>query len=640
MMPPTISTTIKMKTTYMLEAIRKRSGGIVVKALLGLLILSFAMWGIADVFSPSGSDQNLAKVGDIEVRPEQVRRDYQREIDRLSSTFGARINAEQARMFGIGQSVVQRLVERTLYDLGAKDLGILASDALVRSDITNQATFKNANGEFERARFEQVLQSNRLTEADFVNLVRGDIMRTMYLSMVNIVPLSPKSMASALYAFRNEQRIAETVTFSYSAVTNVPAPDDAALAKFHKENAVTYTAPEYRKLTFISLTAEEIAKEIAVSDDAIAKAYEERLGDFSEPEKRNLQQIRFKDEATAKQAHSRLKTGDDFVIIAKELANMSADATALGDMKKIELMPALAEAVFSLKTDGFTAPLESVLGWHILRLKGITPAHQKSLAETTPELKEQIAAETAIDSLYKLANRFEDELGGGASLEEAARSLSLKLTSKGEVDNKGMTPAGSLVDNLPGGTFLRVAFSTGNGEESSLTEAGNDGYFIVRVDSVTEPALKSLDSVRADVTEAWNAQQRRQMVQKTGEAMIAALNAGGDLNKLARAKGLSVSLTKPVGRTGSGGTLSQEAVKQLFEARADFSVGAADSKGFTIARLKQTVAANPIADADKLKAMSKELSQSIRGDLLIQLAGALRQRYPVTINTAAINAQF
>jgi peptidyl-prolyl cis-trans isomerase D len=218
----------------MLEAIRKRSGGIVVKGLLGLLILSFAMWGVADVFSPSGSDQNLAKVGDIEVRPEQVRRDYQREVERLSSTFGRRLTAEQARMFGIGQSVVQRVVERTLYDLAAKDLGVLASDTLVRSNISNQPNFKNAKGDFERARFEQVLQTNRLTEGGFVNLVRGDLMRSMYLSMINDIQLSPKSMAAALYAFRNEQRIAEIVTFDYSASTNIPLPDDTALVEFQQ----------------------------------------------------------------------------------------------------------------------------------------------------------------------------------------------------------------------------------------------------------------------------------------------------------------------------------------------------------------------------------------------------------------------
>jgi peptidyl-prolyl cis-trans isomerase D len=624
----------------MLGAIRKRSGGIVVKGLLGLLILSFAMWGIADVFSPSGSDQNLAKVGDVEIHPDQVRRDYQREVDRLSRTIGLRLTSEQAQVFGIGRSVVQRAVERTLYDLAAMDLGILASDMLVRGDIRNQPSFKNVDGKFERARFDQVLQSNRLTEAGFVNIARGDLVRSMYLSLVNNVPLTPESMNTAIYTFRNEQRIAETVTFDYSAVTNIPAPDENALVKFHEVNAETFTAPEYRKLTFISLTAEEISQEIAVSDDAIAEAFEERMEEFSEPEKRTLQQIRFEDETTAKQAHSKLKAGNDFAMVAKELANMSAEATELGDMKKTELMPSLAEAAFALEKNEFSAPLKSVLGWHILRLKDITPARQKSLAEAKPELKQQIAAESSIDSLYKLASRLEDELGGGARLEEAAQSLSLQLTRQSEVDKKGRTPEGLLVNDLPGGAFLEVAFSTSNGEESLLTEFGDDGYFIVRVDGVTEPALKSLDSVRTSVTNAWHAQQRRQIAQKNGEAMIASLNAGGDIVKLAKEKGLTVSLTQPISRTGDGGALSGEAVKQLFEAKTGFSIGAAGKENYTVARVKQTVTANPTADIGKLEATSKKLSQSIRNDLLNQLANALQQRYPVTINTAAINELF
>ena len=117
------------------------------------------------------------------------------------------------------------------------------------------------------------------------------------------------------------------------------------------------------------MTAEEIAKEIFVSDDAIATAFDERLEEFREPEKRNLQQIRFKNEIEANQAHSQLKTGGDFILIAKEFANMSAEGTELGDMKKAELMPSLAKAAFDLKKDEFTVPLKSVLGWHILRLK-------------------------------------------------------------------------------------------------------------------------------------------------------------------------------------------------------------------------------------------------------------------------------
>ncbi|MBC8267132.1 MAG: SurA N-terminal domain-containing protein [Rhodospirillaceae bacterium] len=623
----------------MLEAIRKRSAGIVVKSLLGLLILSFAMWGIADVFNPSGTDQTLATIGEIEVQPEQVRREYQREIERLSTAFGTRLDAEQARMFGIGQAVVQRLVERSLYDLGARDLGILVNDDLVRRDISNFSGFKNANGEFERARFSQVLQSNRLSEDAYVEMTRNDIARNQYLSIVNSKTLAPKQLARSLYAYRNEQRIAETVSFKYDAVTDVGEPDTAALAKFHTDNAQSYTAPEYRSLTFINLTAEEIAKEIAVSDDTIATVYEERIGDYSEPEKRDLLQIRFKDEATAKAGYDRLKTGDDFMKIAKELADMEPEATQLGSMKKSELLPGLAEAAFGLLPDGYTEPVKSVLGWHILRLKSIQAARSKTLEEVSPELKKMIAAEQAIESLYTLANRLEDQLGGGSSLEEAARALNLPLKKQADVSKTGMTPSETQVTGLPAGNFLEVAFSTANGQESSLTEAGHDGYFIVRVDSVTETALRPLESVRAKVVTAWQAQKRREIARKSGEALIAEINAGGDLAKLAADKGLTVTLREPIGRNGGQG-LPRDLIRDLFTTQIGKAAAAAGGDGYIVARLKEIKSADPIADADKVKTLSEELSISIRGDLMSQLAQGLRQWYPVSVNAEAINAQF
>lgn len=624
----------------MLEAIRKRSAGIVVKSLLALLILSFAMWGIADVFNPSGANQTLATVGDVEVQPEQVRREYQREIERLSNAFGSRLDPEQARLFGIGPAVVQRVVDRTLYDLGAKDLGVLVSDDLVRDSIRNYSGFKNANGEFERARFEQVLQSNRLSEAEYVELTRGDLARAQYLSMFENTSLIPKRLANSLYARRNEKRIADTVTFKYDAITVLSDPDTATLTKFHEENAQTYTAPEYRKLTFISLTAGEIAKEIAVSDEAIAQMYQDRLDEFSEPEKRDLQQIRFPDEASAKAGYDRLKSGDDFQRVALELAQMDEAATKLGDMKKTELMPALADPAFTLEVDDYTAPLKSVLGWHILRLRGISPARQKALDEVSADLKKQIAAEKAIDSLYNLANRLEDELGGGSSLEEAALALNLTLKNQGDIDARGLTPADTGVSGLPGGKFLEVAFSTTPGQESALTEAGDDGYFIVRVDSAIEPALRPLDSVRSMVVDDWKARQRQELAQKSAEEMDAELKAGGEFAKLAADKGLEVVTTEPITRNGNSQLLPRDLVGKLFEAKLGETVSGPGNDGFVIALLKGTETANPAADAEQVKKLGDELNSAMRGDLMNQLANGLRQNYPVSINAEAINAQF
>ena len=624
----------------MLESIRNRSGGIIVKALLGLLILSFAMWGVADVYSPSKSKQNLAEVGNIEIKPSHVRRDYQREIERLSHTFGTRITAEQARVFGVGQNVVQSKIERTLFDLGASELGIIVSDDLVRNHITAQPSFKNSIGEFDRARFEQVLQSNRLSEDDYVKLIRGDIQRSIFLSMFDTLSLTPDILAKKLYMSRNEKRIADIVTLDSSSFTNISEPKKSDLIDFHKKNAATFTSPEFRELTFINLTVDDIAKKISVSEQAIVDSYNERFDEFLVPETRNLKQLKFQDKEMAEKAYKLLLNGREFSLVGKELSKMTDEEINLGYMKKTELLPSLSDTAFKLKKETFTKPIKSVLGWHIIRLENIIPATQKNLEEVKPELKKQIANEIALDSLYKIASQLEDSLGGGDSLEEAAQSLDLQFKSQIKIDKKGKSPDNLVVPNLPEGTFIKVAFSTNPGEESLLTEVGDDGYFILRVDKVIEPELKKFESVRNDVSVAWNEQQRQSLAEKTGENMIAALNSGGNFTKLAKENGLIVSTTKAFSRFESGENFSRELVNEIFKAKTGFSVGSKVTKGYAVARLKKVIAANPTNDSQQFDALKQSLSQALRNDMLRQLADGLGQRFPVSINLDAINANF
>mgnify|MGYP002632721944 CR=1 FL=1 len=284
----------------MLEAIRNRSSGILIKILLAMLILSFAMWGIADVFSPGGVKSTIATVGDAEVSPDQIRRDFGREVERLSAMLGTRIDTDQARALGVAESVLNRIIDRTLFSLAASDQGIVVSDGLVRQSIRGQSEFQNAGGVFENLRFQQTLQQNGLSEAGYVALTRGDIVRAQFLSMIGASPAAPRRMTEILFAYQNEKRVAEVLAIPYASITVSAEPDDAQLAEFHTANAARFTAPESRKLTYVSLTAGDLAKEIAVSDDEIAAAYAARQDEFVTPESRVLRQIRTSDEEAAK----------------------------------------------------------------------------------------------------------------------------------------------------------------------------------------------------------------------------------------------------------------------------------------------------------------------------------------------------
>lgn len=624
----------------MLEAIRNRSTGIVIKGLLALLILSFALWGIADVFSPGGANTTVATVGETEISPDQVRRDFQREVERLSGMLGTRIDTEQARALGLVDGVLNRIIDRTLYDLAANDQGIVVSDDLVRRDIRNIPSFKDGKGDFDRLRFQQVLQSNRLSEAGFVALTRGDIVRAQYLSMIGAAPAAPMRMAEIIFAYQNEKRVAEILSIPYSSMAVPATPDDAQLAEFHSGHAADFTAPETRKLTYVSLTAADLAKETAISDDEIAKAYESHKDEFMTAESRVLKQIRFKDEAIAKKAHGMLKGGAVFATVAKDIADTNPDQLDLGAMTKAQLLPGLAEAAFALQPGAFSEPVKSVLGWHILSLVEIKPQSQKSLADAKSELSKELAAEKAIDSLYQVANGLEDELGGGATLEEAAKRMNLPLRTIPAIDRSGSNAANTSVEGLPKGNFLDVAFSTPEGQDSQLTEAGSDGYFIVRVDTVTPPALRPLGSVKNDVIKAWKEDQQAKNAKKSVDEIIAKIKSGSDLDKLAGAMGLKVTTTAPFTRQENVKDIPPGLIADLFSESIGNVSDAAGKDAHIIARLKNVTAANSVAEKDGFVAVRQQLSSAMRADLLAQLARGLRQEYPVSVNPASLNTLF
>lgn len=625
----------------MLEAIRKRSASIIVKLLSGVLIMGFIAWGASDVITGRAASVTLATVGDVDIRPGQVSSEYRREVERLRSVFGGRFTSEQARVMGVPDRVVNTIVQRTLYQLGAEDLGVVISDNLLRTEIRKNAAFRNAMGQFDRNVFQQVIRNGGFTESLYTSLLREDLIRSQYLGTIMAGAIAPDSMVEAAYRHRREKRVAEILRITDSAVTDIAEPDDTDLSAFHKDNAARFTAPEFRTLTAVTMNTAELAKEISVSEDAIRDAYENRADEFSQPERRRMQQMLLKDEETAKRAHSRLSGGADFAQVAKDEAGAEKETLDLGSLTRAEVpLPELAEAAFALKDGAISEPIKSPLGWHIVRVLGIEPARIQTIEETRTALTADLAQEKAVDSMFALANQLEDLLGGGATLEEAAGQLSLRLVKIDTIDASGRDRYGKPVDEMPGGgTFLQSAFDTQEGSESTLMETGSDGYFILRVDGVTSPALKPLDEVRVEVISAWKDQQQSKAANKKAEEVLQRLKDGEDIVALAAGMGLEVTTTAPFERAAGPGkdNLPASLIAELFKVTPRQAAMARGSGGYVVARLKEIQDLNPAADTAGLKAVKEQMTQSVSSDLLAQLGSALRQRFPVSINRRALN---
>ena len=627
----------------MLSALRKRSGGIVVKSLLILLIISFGAWGIQDWLSPAISGNAVATVGDDEIGTVEVDRRVRQEVARLRQMFGNQFSQEQALKFGIIDGIINEQVNQSLIRQGASALGVTISDKLISDDIRSQSDFKGIAGNFDRERFNQVLTSNGLTEQRYVDIVRSSLTNQQYTDSFQSGARAPKIMVDAVYRHRNEKRVVEIALIKDKTFVDVGEPDTSKIEAFHKTNAKQFTAPEYRKFTFLQLEAIDLVDEIEVSEEDIQDSYEARLDEFVTVEKRHVLQMVLSDEEQAKKAQTELLTGREFAIVAKEVADLDEATLDLGVVTKNDLLPALADPAFALMQGVASTPIKSALGWHLLKVTKIEAGGTKKITEVRDVLKNDIAKERAVDSLYNLSRTLEDELGGGASIEEAASNMNFKIASVVAMDQAGKDLAGKAVTGIPAGrAFIQTTFTTKEGEDSQLTESGPEGFFVVRIDGVTAPALRPINTVRAQVIDAWKAKQRSEKSKQQAAKMAADLNNGKALSDIVGSYSLTSTVSKAFKRNDNGtdSGLSPELVKKVFDLKKTKATEGKAAAGHQVVVLASVTKANPSADKVGVDAVRDALSQSLKDDVTAQLTTALRQEIGVDINRPLLNKMY
>lgn len=610
------------------------------KILLGLLVASFAIWGINDIFLGE-RDPVVATVGNVKIVSSELNEAFRDEITRMAPLFGGRLDREKARQIGLLDRALYGLIDRAVFSLGSSDLGIGISDQLMRREIREEPSFRNQRGEFDPAIFRQVVDSNGMSEEQYINSLRQDLARTFLSTAVTAHAGVPSRMVNTLFSYRNERRSAEYVKVTNAAVTGIGNPDEAAIFAFHKSHSARFMAPEYRSVTFVNLDPLVLAADIDVPEAKLRKEYEDRISDYTIPNRRQVEQIVFNKEATAQRASDLLRGGAKFATVGATVGEKSAEVVSLGWMTQEELVPETAKPTFALADGGITAPIKSPLGWHLVRVTAVKQGKVKSFDEVRAQLKKDIAIASATDSIYRLANRFEDVLAGGATIEDAARRISLRAVKIDAIDAQGRGRSGLPVKSRPSGdNFLKAVMSTPELQDSQLTESASGGFFLLRVNNIIPPELKPLAVVRDQVVEAWRQERRTQAAQKRAKAILDRVKAGETLTAVAAAEKLALKQVESFTRIGAGAAngLTPGLVAKLFSLKPGQAEMARTGDGFVVARLKDIQSAYTTSGKAKTE-LRQALGRGIAADLLAQFTFALRNQFGVEIKQKTIESR-
>ncbi len=617
----------------MLESMRQAAQTWVAKLLFAILVVSFGVWGIQGVFSGYGRG-SIAAVGSTHIPVEEFERAYQNELDRFSREANKRITADQGRALGLDRRVMAQLIGGAAIESHAKELGLGISDASLVEGIKEDQNFKGPDGKFSQSYFNDVLRQVGLSEQGYFKLRRKDELRTQLIGAFVKGLVVPKPMLQTMYAYNEEKRTFEFLTIDAGKVT-APEPDETKLKELYEANKSRYMTPEYRKFQSLTLTLDDLKKQVQVSDEEIAKAYEETKESYDTPETRRIQQIAFKDKATAEAARKALVDGTKtFGDVAKDAGAKDSDVDLGLVNKKALIDPKVADAAFALAKDTYSEVVEGLFATVILRVTQIEPGITRTLNDVKDEVKDKLAAEKARGELQKKRDDVDDQRLAGKTLKEIADALKLTFTEIAAADRKGMAPDGTAAIAGPDGAKIAArAFLDGGDDEAA--ELSNAGSVWVNVLSKEEPKQKTLDEVKADVKAQFITAEKARLVTELANKLVERLNAGEAMSAIEADAGGKAETGAPVNRMTVPQGMTKSAVLQGFNL-AKGRAASSETEDKTSRIVFRVAEITPAGEPKKedLDKLSSELEGDLANQVLTEYTEALKSRLGATINEA------
>lgn len=623
----------------MLRGMRKASsnwlGKTVMSVLFGVLIVSFGVWGIADIFKGFGQS-SLAKIGNTEISTEQFRNLFTDKLQQIGRRFGRPLTMEQARQFGLDRQVLQEVIADAALDENARRLGLGQSDADVVRVISNDPNFKGLDGRFDHDRFVQTIRQFGYTEQRYIAEQRRRSLRAQITGTIIAGLEPPKTQLEALVRFQNEQRSAEYLRLTAAQAGTIDAPSPEALATYFEDRKQLFRAPEYRKIAVLALTPDELAKKIDVSDDDAKKVFEQRRERYATPERRQVFQIPFQNPDEAKAASDRIAAGTSFEDIAKE-RNLTPSDIDLGNITKNAMDTALGDAAFALAPGSVSPPVKGALVTALLKVTKVEPGTNPTYESLAPQIKREIAVERARAQLQDLHNKIEDERGGGSNIAEAAQKLGLNAVTIEAVDRSGRGPDGQPVAGLPQGIdIVAPAFASNIGVENEPAQF-NGGEVWFDVLGITPSRERPLDEVKAQVEARWRDEQVSTRLRAKSAEIVEKLNKGAKFDAEAAAAGVKVETAALFKRDADPKGVPERLVAAAFRAPKDGNGQVEGAGGSDWLVFKVTDIVVPPVDlaSDDVKKLKDNLRQAETEEQIAAYVTRLETEIGVTINQNA-----
>ncbi|TXR53541.1 SurA N-terminal domain-containing protein [Reinekea thalattae] len=508
----------------MLQVFRNSAKGHVGKIIVGLIVVTFVLFGAESIVSIAGNNSpatvNGEKISEI---------DFQRSLasqqQALVSQYGAEFAAQLANSSLLRNQVLSELINQTLEQQLTSDLKFQVSDEQVLKTLADVPAFQ-IDGKFDKGVYESLLASNGYTHASFLAEQKELLALTQMQASVQNSAFNVEKIASRYAKLGAQQREVRYKEFSSVNFLSEAQATEQEILDYYNENQDQFVSPEQIKVSFVSLTQEHLASQVEVTDAQIEQAYNSYVAELESRVSRSISHIMFTEGddlmAQAQAAIERLNNGEQFADLAAELSDDPGSSDIggeLGELFEGVYADELYNAAISLAAPGdYSAPVATDDGVHIIRLDSLESPTIEPLSELREQLVAQIKIDTAAQELYVVQEELADVAFTSSDIAEVAETFGVDVQTSDWIQ-RDTTQGIFANDDLKSAAFSdAVVFSD---ELSDVVRLENNDLVVLQKTDYQEEMLRELEEVSEQIASIVQLEKSRELMQQAIDSAVA-----------------------------------------------------------------------------------------------------------------------
>lgn len=402
----------------MLTAIREGAKGWLSGIIIGLIVLTFALFGISS-YLEGGREAPVAVVNGDQITSYHYQNQLAQQRQAMESRLDSNFDRSLLNSLGIKQQALDSLINSRLLNQYVADKNFRLSDSQLISRIQTQDAFKTDN-KFDPELYQNLLAANRLTPRGFEQIERQNGMVQQFQQAIVESAFLIDNEVNQLLKLQIQSRDVDYAIVSADRYVNQFDVTDEETQAWYDDNIDRYQNVARIKVEYLDLNLEQLATEVKPAADEIVQAYDRIKDRLITPEVRKVSHILFNVDAEADEAlkseqktlaesvTQRINNGEDFATLATEFSDDTGSATnggELGIVTKGQMVQPFEDAVFAMQQGDVEGPVETRFGYHIIKLTELTAGKQKTLEEARQEVEtnaKRVAAEAIFADMVEL----------------------------------------------------------------------------------------------------------------------------------------------------------------------------------------------------------------------------------------------